>query len=159
MREFFDVYGNKIELTFSENFFPEAARHVLILCQYGDEWLLTNHKERGYEFPGGKAEAGETIDQAARREVYEETGAILEELKRLGEYRVSGENDTFVKAVFWGKVTKIEATNSYFETNGPVIMKGELLQQRLGEQFSFIMKDGVVKEYMDHIHDLQSKKE
>ena len=53
---------------------------------------------------------------------------------------------SYVKAVFWGKVIRVEETTSYHETNGPVIVKGDILQQRLGDNYSFIMKDQVVEQ-------------
>ena len=41
----------------------------LVICRFFDQWLLTRHKERGWEFPGGKREPGETLEVAAFREV------------------------------------------------------------------------------------------
>ncbi|MDR7000471.1 RNA deprotection pyrophosphohydrolase [Neobacillus niacini] len=151
MIEFIDENGNKVELSFSEKSFPEDAKHVLVICQYDDAWVLTQHKKRGLEFPGGKMEAGETLDEAARREVLEETGAVLGELKKIGEYRVTDPKGIFVKAVFHGIVELISKTNTYYETNGPVIVKGNLLQKRFRDEFSFIMKDQVVEECIKHI--------
>jgi 8-oxo-dGTP diphosphatase len=78
MKTFLDKNGNKVELSFSEHAFDEPARHVLVICQYEGEWLLTKHKMRGFEFPGGKMEAGESLEDTAYREVYEETGLTIE---------------------------------------------------------------------------------
>ncbi|MEH7074670.1 RNA deprotection pyrophosphohydrolase [Neobacillus drentensis] len=159
MIHFLDVNGNQMELSFNHNSFQENAKHVLVICQRGEEWLLTNHKKRGLEFPGGKMESGETLEQAARREAYEETGAVLGELIFLAEYKFSDPIKTIVKAVFWGKVKKIEPTTSYYETNGPVIIQGDILSLRFGEQYSFIMKDQVVEQCVKLIQILQSGKE
>ncbi len=151
MIQFLDYYGNQVELSFSKEEFLEEPQHVIVICQYGEEWLLTNHKQRGLEFPGGKREAGETAEEAARREVYEETGAILGELTFLAMYRVSDEQGSFVKAVYRGNVERLEETNSYYETGGPSIVSGDLLNKRFGEEYSFIMKDRVIEEVMEHM--------
>lgn len=145
-----------MELCFAEHAFQEEAQHVLVICQLGEEWVLTQHKIRGLEFPGGKRESGETLEKAARREVYEETGAELKELTRLGAYRVSDPDGSFVKMIFWGKVSEIKAKSDYLETNGPVIVKGDILQKRFGKEYSFIMKDNVVDECLKKIKSLKN---
>jgi 8-oxo-dGTP diphosphatase len=159
MIHFLDESGNQVELSFRKNAFQEEAKHVLVICQYGGEWLLTNHKQRGLEFPGGKMESGETLDEAARREVYEETGAVIAELTFLAEYKISDPIRSFVKTVFWGKVKRIEKTSGYYETNGPVLVQGEILSQRFGDNYSFIMKDQVVEQCVKLIQRLKNEKE
>lgn len=146
MKVFFDQNGNKVELTFKQGAFENEAKHVLVICKYGDKWVLTQHKVRGLEFPGGKCEPGEMLEEAARREVFEETGAVLVTLKWLGEYKVTDSKGSFIKAIFFANVVKVEASNTYYETNGPVIVEGDLLNMRFGKEFSFIMKDQVVEE-------------
>lgn len=159
MIAFIDGHGNKVELSFSQDAFLEEAKHVLVICQFGDSWLLTRHKKRGLEFPGGKREIGETLEEAAKRETYEETGAILSELKYLAEYKVSDHSGSFVKAVFWGKVKRMDQTSSYHETNGPVTVEGDLLQLRFDQNYSFIMQDQVVEECIQYIERLKNEKE
>jgi 8-oxo-dGTP diphosphatase len=159
MRTFLDLAGNKIELAFFRHAFPEEARHVLVICQYQGQWLLTRHKTRGLEFPGGKMEAGETLEEAARREVYEETGANLGELTEIGEYRVSDQEGPFVKAVFYGMAESLNDKGDYMETNGPVLVKGDILTLRRGPEYSFIMKDQVIEECIYRIADLTNQKE
>ena len=99
------------------------------------------------------------LTEAAHREVYEETGAIIDELLQLGEYRVTDDKNLFVKAVFWGKIKTIDNTNNYYETNGPVVVKGDILQVRFGKDYSFIMKDEVILECVKQINKLQNDKE
>jgi 8-oxo-dGTP diphosphatase len=158
VKEFLDQMGNKVELSFSPHSFKQNPKHVLVVCQYGDAWFLTNHKVRGLEFPGGKVEAGESLIKAAQREVFEETGAVVEELVQIGEYRVTDEKESFVKAVFWGIIKTIHKTNNYYETNGPVVVTGDILRLRFGDEYSFIMQDEVIQECIKHIHNLKNKK-
>ncbi|PWW26224.1 8-oxo-dGTP diphosphatase [Cytobacillus oceanisediminis] len=151
METFFDANGGEVRLSFKKGAFDKEPKHVLVICRFEGRWLLTNHKERGWEFPGGKAERGESLEDAARREVFEETGAILKSLEFIGEYEVCKENDRFVKAVFYGKTGKVEKKNQYFETNGPVLVEGDLLTQRWEEQYSFIMQDRVIERTLERI--------
>lgn len=151
MKQFLDSYGHTVELSFTKNAFEEKAKHVFVICQYRDAWLLTKHKNRGLEFPGGKVEAGESLEDAARREVFEETGATLMGIKQFAEYRVTSERDSFVKAVFWGEINNIRETYHYYETEGPVLINGDLLQLRFGNEYSFIMKDQVIEECINFL--------
>lgn len=141
MQEFLDANGKRVQLSFRRNAFPLKAKHVLVICRYLGKWLLTNHKERGLEFPGGKIERDESIEKAARREVYEETGGIVKELHFIGEYFVAEE---FVKAIVYAEVSSIEERAHYYETKGPIIKEGELIDELDKPEFSFIMKDQVV---------------
>ena len=40
----------------------------------GGRLLLVRHPERGWEFPGGRVEPGESPEEAMHRELLEETG-------------------------------------------------------------------------------------
>ncbi|WP_059171479.1 RNA deprotection pyrophosphohydrolase [Bacillus sp. FJAT-27445] len=153
MKEFQDINGYKVELSFKRNAFCEKTGHVLAICVYKGKWLLTKHGKRGLEFPGGKVEPGETLEEAARREVLEETGGVLGQLYWLADYRVTSTEHAFVKAVFFGKVEDVQAQDSYFETVGPHFVDGSLGELRFGEDYSFIMKDRVIGECLERIRE------
>src|SRR5690625_1372341 len=94
---FTDFYHNKVQLSFEKEPFSKTPKHVWVISRYKDKWLLTNHRTRGLEFPGGKVEPGETAEQAAIREVMEETGGVVEELHYIAQYNVDGKSDQVIK--------------------------------------------------------------
>ncbi len=64
--------------------------YVVMLSQYEGKYLLSRHKGRTtWELQGGHIEPGETADDAARRELYEESGAFMFDITPLCDY--SGE--------------------------------------------------------------------
>ncbi|WP_079510159.1 RNA deprotection pyrophosphohydrolase [Mesobacillus jeotgali] len=151
MKKFNALNGEEVILAFKENAFDKSARHVLVICTYRGEWLLTHHKERGLEFPGGKAEAGETLEQTARREVMEETGAILKSIESIGEYQVGVGEESFVKRIYYAEAEEILPQDDYLETGGPVLKNGNLLVERMMDEYSFIMKDDVIKYTLEYL--------
>src|SRR5690625_571860 len=88
MYTFRDYYNNEVKLSFDNHHFSQHPNDDWVICKHKSKWLLTKHKERGLEFPGGKVEAGETAEQAAIREVNEETGARIKNIYYIGQYFV-----------------------------------------------------------------------
>ncbi|MFF2458928.1 RNA deprotection pyrophosphohydrolase [Peribacillus simplex] len=140
MKRFLDNNGYKVE--YSEDPVFGESWHVLVLSRYKGRWVLTKHKERGLEFPGGKREAGESIEETAIREVYEETGGLVGQLQFLGQYKVHDPVKPFVKSIYYAALREVEKKQDYLETEGPIFL--EALPEVLGEEFSFIMKDEIV---------------
>lgn len=156
MEIFNDANGGLVKLSFQGNSFSEQPKHVLVICRMGRHWLLTKHKERGLEFPGGKVELGETLEEAARREVMEETGATVAKLTFIGEYEVTNHAGSFVKAIYYGLIENITEKDDYFETSGPKLIEGDLLSLRWGAKYSFIMKDQVVEKSILRIAEIEN---
>ncbi|KHF39712.1 RNA deprotection pyrophosphohydrolase [Halalkalibacter okhensis] len=153
MYQFQDQNGCQVRLTFEESGFGENAKHIWVVCRYKDSWLLTRHRTRGLEFPGGKVEIGETLVEAAKREVREETGAEVDALHYIGQYEVNCEQSVMYKTIFFAEVSIVIKKDHYYETNGPVLV-GDLPVE-LSSEFSFIMKDQVLTYTMEQIKHLQ----
>jgi 8-oxo-dGTP diphosphatase len=65
-------------------------KYVVIIVKHGEEWILARHQNRStWEFAGGHIEVGEIPEQAAARELYEETGAEQLSLFPIAIYRVT----------------------------------------------------------------------
>lgn len=64
--------------------------YAVIIAKHQGQWLLVRHKERTtWEIPGGHIEPGETADDAAKRELFEETGAVQFLLSPVCDYSVT----------------------------------------------------------------------
>ena len=67
-------------------------RFAVIAAHSGDNWVFCRHRLRQtWELPGGHREPGEAIDDAARRELYEETGAREYRLYPISAYAAGDE--------------------------------------------------------------------
>lgn len=144
MHEFIDKNGNQVRFTYSSEQWNDKVKHVLVISKYKNFWLFTKHKKRGLEFPGGKVEADENLEEAAKREVYEETGGQVKSLFRVGQYEICGKDEHFFKAVYFAEIEKLEKKKNYMETDGPVLKKISNTLSFSGEEYSFIMQDDVV---------------
>ena len=68
-------------------------KFAVVIAEYNDKLVLCKHKDRNtYEIPGGHREDNEAIGETAKRELYEETGAINFTLKPVCVYSVIGKN-------------------------------------------------------------------
>lgn len=144
MFTFRDFYHNEIRFSFQDHPFSKEPKHVWVICRYEEKWLLTKHKDRGLEFPGGKVEEGESAEEAAHREVMEETGGIIKCLEYLGQFHVAGKADHVIKNVYFAEVKTLEKQTSYYETEGPVLLDEIPKNVKSNKKYSFIMKDDVL---------------
>lgn len=80
-------------------FYDEAQDSLLkfavIVSKHNGKWVFCKHKQREtLEVPGGHREIGEQIGETAKRELYEETGAVDFIIKPICVYSViSDDND------------------------------------------------------------------
>jgi 8-oxo-dGTP pyrophosphatase MutT (NUDIX family) len=96
----------------------------------GDRFLMTRLTHRGWDIPGGHLEPGETPLEAARREVYEETYARLEEMQLLGYQKIviraprpegyAYPHPVAYQVIYWGRVARLDP---FLETD-EVIARG-----------------------------------
>ena len=66
-----------VEVKFYDTVDDALLKFAVIIARSNGKWVFCKHKNRStYEIPGGHRESGEPILETARRELYEETGAI-----------------------------------------------------------------------------------
>ena len=151
MYRFIDFYRNEVTLSFDDHPFSRNPKHVWVICRYQNNWLLTKHRERGLEFPGGKVEKNETAKEAAIREVMEETGGTVESIRYVAQYIVAGKGGTIIKNVYFAEIDKLTARETYYETDGPIQLAHIPVNVKRNIQYSFIMKDDVLKHCINFI--------
>ena len=79
-----------VEVKFYDKVNDSLLKFAVIITKSNDKWVFCKHQDRNtYEIPGGHREPGEMIDETARRELYEETGATDYTLKRICVYSVT----------------------------------------------------------------------
>lgn len=85
--------GNMI-VKFYDTVPDNLLKFSVVISKSKGKWVLCKHKERTtYEVPGGMRENGESILETAKRELYEETGAIDFNIKPISAYSYSISED------------------------------------------------------------------
>lgn len=92
------------KVNFYENVADSLLKFAVIIARHNGKWVFCKHKKRDtWEVPGGHREPGENILNAAKRELYEETGAIDFDLQPICIYSVIAP-DNFDGAETFGKL-------------------------------------------------------
>ena len=104
-----------MEIKFYENVDDSLLKFAVIIAKHSGKFVFCKHKEREtYEIPGGHRESGEEIEYTARRELYEETGAvdfIIEPVcfySVIGKNRVNKEGNETFGMLFFAEIKKFE---------------------------------------------------
>lgn len=82
-----------MKINFYEDIEDRLLKFAVIVTKSEGKWVFCKHKDRDtLEIPGGHREKQESILQAAKRELMEETGAIDFYIRPICVYSVTGKN-------------------------------------------------------------------
>ena len=120
--------------------------YAVIVSRYIGKWVWCKNKVRkGWEVPGGRREKYETISDTARRELFEETGAIKFNLIPICVYSVRKDIETF-GMLFFAEITEFgilpenEIESIEFFHNNPDNLSFPLIQPKLMNRVKDVLR-------------------
>lgn len=82
---------------------------AVIVAKFDRKWIFVKHKQRDtWEIPGGHREVGEDIEDTATRELFEETGAIVFDIKPICDYSVTQNESISYGRLFYADVEVLD---------------------------------------------------
>jgi 8-oxo-dGTP diphosphatase len=94
---------------YDPSYIPEIRfTYSVIAARYGDNWIYVRHHKRAtWEIPGGHIEMDETADEAAGRELMEETGALDFKLECVATYSVLKNREIGFGRLYLADISKV----------------------------------------------------
>lgn len=102
-----------MEVKFYDKVNDDLLKFAVIISSHNGKLVFCKHRRREtLEIPGGHREPGELIGETARRELYEETGAVDFKIEPICVYSVTAEDnfdgqETF-GMLFWADIFSFE---------------------------------------------------
>jgi 8-oxo-dGTP diphosphatase len=111
---------------YDSHFLPESKLiYSVIVARFRRKWLLVRHHLRDtFEIPGGHIEAGETPDEAASRELKEETGAIEFAIECVATYSVEKEGSIGYGRLYFAEVSEFGSPVDSSEIEEVIVSEG-----------------------------------
>ena len=112
-----------VEVRFYDNIEDSLLKFAVIIAKTDNKWVFCKHRDRDtYEVPGGHREDDEEILETAKRELKEETGAVVFDIKPICVYSVKGKTrvnenlgDETFGMLYFADIVSFEALHSEIE--------------------------------------------
>ncbi len=118
------------------------------MARYNEKWIFVKHKNRStWKIPGGKRDKHETIIEAAKIELSEETGAIKFQFESICIYSVSVNTIQTFGQLFFAEVDHIgnlpnsEIGKIEFFDKIPENLTDLLIQPFLAKKVEYLLKN------------------
>ena len=94
-----------VTVKFYDNAPDDLLKFAVMVSRHNGKWVLCRHKDRNtYEWPGGHREHGETVTDCARRELWEETGAVKYTLSPVCIYAVADDAKETLGMLYFAEI-------------------------------------------------------
>jgi 8-oxo-dGTP diphosphatase len=98
----------KIEFYSLDSVNETELEFAVISAMYRGKWVYVRHKARKtWEIAGGHRENGETIDETAKRELFEETGCLDVDLTPICNYSMINSVKRKFGRLYFGRINEI----------------------------------------------------
>ena len=116
---------------YNPSFTPDTRlTYSVIAAKYGGNWIFVRHRKREtWEIPGGHIEKKETPDEAAKRELIEETGAVDFTIECVATYSVQKDGKTGYGRLYIADIFKLGPIQDSSEIGE--LMKADTLPENL----------------------------
>ncbi len=92
---------------------------AVVAARYGGRWAFCRRKENnGFRLAGGRRRDGENIEETARRELYEETGAARFRLVPVCPFAIRGDTGVTYGMLYFAEVQEFFAPDPEAERIG-----------------------------------------
>ena len=127
-----------------------GGRTVAVIIEFPNNKILLVKRGtvvfKGYwALPGGRVDAGETVEETVVREVKEETGLDVRIVRKIGEYHESGVQDgieyDYYPACFLVKPTRGELKRQEKEIEEIKLVDPENIPEKLAFEHSSMIRD------------------